>query len=218
MKKPPAMAMAVLMRLGAPPDDSIVGDLLEEYQAGRSRLWFWRQALSTVALSAVRGVRCHPMRAIGAVVTGWAALILLFMLAGDRLAEGAAGLLWNWDRQAAYGGQPWWPFHITAWFVSYAGFGMSAWIVASLNRRHPAMLLAFVTSVVGGLAASAVVLDILMRRSGAVPLPHALFYIVSEILPYHWRSGFLLVPLVMLLAGAAARRHRTFREDEHILV
>jgi hypothetical protein len=73
------------------------------------------------------------------------------------------------------------------------------------------MLLAFVASVVAVLAASALVLEILMRR-GPVPVPHPLFYLVSVTLPYHWRTGFLFVPLLMLLAGAAAqrgRRHRT---------
>jgi hypothetical protein len=55
------------------------------------------------------------------------------------------------------------------------------------------------------LAASALVLEVLMRR-GPVPVPHPLFYLVSVTLPYHWRTGFLFVPFLMLLSGSAGRR------------
>jgi hypothetical protein len=48
------------------------------------------------------------------------------------------------------------------------------------------------------------VLEILMRR-GPVPVPHPLFYLVSMTLPYHWRTGFLFVPLLLLLSGSAGR-------------
>jgi hypothetical protein len=71
-------------------------------------------------------------------------------------------------------------------------------------RTNPAMLLAFVASVVAVLVASALVLELLMRR-GPLPVPHPLFYLVSVTLPYHWRMGFLFVPFLMLLSGAAAR-------------
>jgi hypothetical protein len=57
------------------------------------------------------------------------------------------------------------------------------------------------------LVASAVALEILMRR-GPVPVPHPLFYFVSVTLAYQWRTGFLLVPLLMLLAGAGAQGTR----------
>src|SRR5260370_39144983 len=106
------------------------------------------------------------------------------MLAGDRTADGAARLLWNWDRQAAYGGQPWWPFHITAWFVSYAGFALSAWIVARAYRQDAAMLLSFVISVTAGLAASAAVFEILTWRAKPRPAPPAPSSILSPTLPH----------------------------------
>jgi hypothetical protein len=75
-------------------------------------------------------------------------------------------------------------------------------------RTNPAMLLAFVASVVASvvavLVASALVLELLMRR-GPLPVPHPLFYLVSVTLPYHWRTGFLFVPFLMLVSGSAAR-------------
>jgi len=206
MRKPPRLATTILMRL-ARRNESIVGDLFEEYAAGRSRAWFWQQVLSAVIFGAVREIGDHPFRAVGAVATGWAVLLLAFALLGDLTAIGLAKVVWGWDRRLAYGGlQPWWPFQICAALVSYAGFALSAWTVSRLFARHPAMLLAYMMSVIAGLTASAVLLEILARQSGAVAVPHSLFYIVSLTLPYQWRSGFLLVPFVMLLASVYSAR------------
>jgi hypothetical protein len=203
MKKPPAGAMAVLSRLGD-PNASIVGDILEDYQAGRSRVWLWWQVASAIVFVTLRGIRRQPLHALAAVVMGWTVLLLGFTF-GDASADGLAKLLWNWDRQTGYGTHIWWPFQICATLVSYAGFAMSAWIVGRVYRTSPAMLLAFVASVVAVLAASALVLEILMRR-GPVPVPHPLFYLVSVTLPYQWRTGFLFVPFLMLLSGSAGKR------------
>jgi hypothetical protein len=42
-RTPPRLAVAFLNRFG-PNDDGLVGDLIEDFEAGRSRLWFWKQA------------------------------------------------------------------------------------------------------------------------------------------------------------------------------
>jgi hypothetical protein len=133
----------------------------------------------------------------------------VFFIGGDRSANALAGWLWNWDRQTAYSNGLWWPFQIVAAFVSYAGFALSAVAVVRLNRRHAAaMLVAYTASVFIVLALSSVLLEILIRRNGAVPVPHTLFYIVSVTLPFHWRSGLLLAPAIVLIAGLfASTRH-----------
>lgn len=43
-RTPPRLAVALLNRFG-PDDDGLTGDLIEEFEAGRSRLWFWKQAV-----------------------------------------------------------------------------------------------------------------------------------------------------------------------------
>jgi hypothetical protein len=56
---PPRLALSLLSRW-LPDDDPLVGDLLEEFAAGRGRLWFWRQTVSAVEAAAARprvGVR-----------------------------------------------------------------------------------------------------------------------------------------------------------------
>jgi len=213
MNKPPGLAMAILTRLG-PQDQPMVGDLIEEYTTGRSRMWFWRQALAAVAAGAIRGIRDQPLRAVGAVALGWAVLALVFVLFGDKAANGLAKLVWNWNRAVGYGSNVWWPFQITAAFVSYAGFALSAFVVARLHRGNPAMLLAYVTSVAIALVAGAVAIEVLTYLYDRVPLPHPLFYVVSVTLPYHWRSGLLLVPCIMLLCGVAQEATKDLGPNE----
>ena len=203
MSKPPVLATALLQRLG-PADESFVGDLVEEYAAGRSSAWYWRQVLSAVVLGSVRNVQADPMRVAAGVATGWLTL-LGFFLFGDVIAPAVAGWLWGWDRQTAYRTGAWGPFHIASLAVSYTGFALSALAVAISRRRHAGPgLLAFALSVLVALAASAVLIEVLSRLNGRVPVPHTLFYLISVALPYHWRSGLLLAPLTILIVGALA--------------
>jgi hypothetical protein len=216
MRRPPAYATGLLMRLG-PHDESFIGDLVEEYASGRSRLWFWRQVMTAVLLTSARQVGAHPVRALVAVATGWATLLLVFFVLGDRTAEALSGWLWNWDRQTAYATQLWWPFQITAVLVSYAGFALSGLAVVRLNRSCSGpMLIAYAASVAVVLAASAVLIEVLTRRNGFVPVPHTLFYVISVALPYQWRAGLLLAPLLIVgasLIGTPSSAYRRGSSD-----
>jgi hypothetical protein len=53
-----------------------------------------------------------------------------------------------------------------ALLVTYAGFGLSAVIVARVNRHRPAMLLAYVASTFTVLAVVGLVLEILIVQNG----------------------------------------------------
>jgi len=44
-------------------DESLIGDLLEKYQRGRGRLWYWRQVAAIVFLRLGRNVRRLPLAA-----------------------------------------------------------------------------------------------------------------------------------------------------------
>ena len=100
----------------------------------------------------------------------------------------------------------WWPFAISAWLVSYAGFIVSAVVVARVHRRQAGpMLMAYAASMFVALTASAVTIEVLSRLwDNRVPVPHTLFYVVSVVLPYHWRSGLVLAPATILIAGLLA--------------
>jgi hypothetical protein len=209
MRKMPALATALLSRFG-PQDESFVGDLAEEYSGGRSRSWYWRQVLAAIVLASGRHIDAHPLRATMAVATGWGTALLLFFTLGDRVANVLAGWLWDWDRQTAYQTGVWWPFAIAAWMVSYAGFVISAAVVARVHRRHAGpMLVAYAASMLVVLAVSAVLIEVLSRLwDNRVPVPHTLFYVVSVALPFHWRSGLVLAPATILVAGLLADGRR----------
>ncbi len=84
---PPRLAGWLLQRFAfGPQAESLVGDIIEEYQHGRSPSWFHRQLLAMVFIGSAMLVRAHPDRALRACVlavtlpwffaaTGW-----LFML------------------------------------------------------------------------------------------------------------------------------------------
>jgi hypothetical protein len=205
MRQPPALAEILLNRLG-PRDQSLVGDLYEEYGAGRSKTWFWCQVIASVAYAALADIRCAPVRTSFAVANGWAVVAAVFLL-GDRIADGLAGLFWQWNRHTAYVDDVWWPFYIGALLVTYTGFALSAMFVAHVNRDRPAMLLAYVASTFAVLAVAGMALEIFVVWQVAVPLPHPLFYAVFTTLPFFWHSGMLLVPLTMLVSGTIAVRH-----------
>ena len=205
MKQPPALARILMNRLG-PRDQSLVGDLYEEYGTGRSKTWLWRQVIASVAYGAATDIRCAPRRTSLAIATGWAVAAAVFLL-GDRIAPGLAGFFWQWNQQTAYADHVWWPFYVGALIVTYTGFGLSAVVVAQVNRHRPAMLLAYVASTFMVLAVAGLVLEILIVRYVRLPIPHPLFYAVFTTLRFQWYSGILLVPLTMLLSGTLAARY-----------
>jgi len=205
MKQPPALAIVLLNRLG-PREQSLVGDVFEEYDAGRSKAWFWRQVIAAIAYGAAREIRRVPGRTVVAVTVGWAVAAAVFLL-GDRIAPWLAGFFWQWSQQAAYADGVWWPFYVGALIVTYGGFGLSAVVVARVSPDRPAMLLAYVASTFTALAVAGLVLEILIIRYVAIPLPHPLFYAVFTTLRFQWHSGILLVPVMMLLCGTTAMRN-----------
>jgi len=204
--QPPRLATWLLTRLGAGTLDveSLQGDLIEQYRLGFSRWWYWRQVLIGIVVGSVQAIGARKLLAVRAVATGWVVLVLVFGVLGDLVAEALAKQVWNWTREVGYGSQTWWPFQLSAAFVSYSGFAFSAWAVARLHRNHTVpMLLAYLASVSTALVASAAIISWL---GAGVPVPHSLFYLVSVTLPYQWRSGFVLVPVIILLSGLCGSR------------
>lgn len=72
-----------------------------------------------------------------------------------------------------------------------------------------AMVSAYLGSVLVALSAAAPIVQLVPRP---LTLPHPLYYVVSVGLPFVWHSGFILVPLVMLLTGLFSCRTAAVRE------
>ena len=65
---PPWLPMWFLQRFGA--NESVIGDLVERYENRPSSIWFWRQALSTIAVCLIRDVRAHKFVTLRAMLVG----------------------------------------------------------------------------------------------------------------------------------------------------
>ena len=117
-------------------DDAVVGDLVEQHQAGRSAAWFWRQIL----VAALVGVRRQALVTVGAVALGWTILWVygVTLVRFDLLIEAPI------ERYSA----EWWLRSALMWIEVGFPFVASGWIVAKVARRTPALpVLTFAMSV-----------------------------------------------------------------------
>jgi len=79
-REPPRIAVWLLKQWASPYlRESLVGDLLEMYLAGRSRTWYWRQVITALIFARVRTLRLVPRTAFG---TGLMRLVNALLLAG----------------------------------------------------------------------------------------------------------------------------------------
>ena len=70
--RPPIIAAWILHRFGLSPEtDVIAGDLLEEYQQGRSRFWYWREVIVAILTGTWSEVKQHSLSLLGAIAMGW---------------------------------------------------------------------------------------------------------------------------------------------------
>ena len=73
-KQAPGVATWLLIRFSSGPHgEAIVGDLIEQYSAHPSRLWYWRQVLSAIRANIVTTIRDNKWRTAAAIALGWAA-------------------------------------------------------------------------------------------------------------------------------------------------
>lgn len=71
--RPPRLPTWLLERLGTGEHaSSLIGDLAEQYAVGRSRGWYWRQAIIALALDLLPVLRAHSLSFILALIAGCA--------------------------------------------------------------------------------------------------------------------------------------------------
>ena len=182
--QPPKLATFLIERLaGGQP--VLLGDLEEEYRSGRSRWWYWREALSVIAWSLIGVTRRHPvkfLRAIAAllIANGVAAYIVsaVFLKSLDYLPPG-----WIYMR---------YQIHTVVWMsLSFPICATATW---SMARLHPDVRVP-ATLVVVALAIPNVMSDVELQRLWAnMPEPRFVPYFVRHVLG-------ILVWLAALVAG-----------------
>ena len=69
---PPSLATRLLESLVPQrTSEALLGDLIEQYEAGRSRTWYWQQVILALVISAGREGRTRKLHAVRAVVIGY---------------------------------------------------------------------------------------------------------------------------------------------------
>jgi hypothetical protein len=113
MKPMPSVALATWMlehvTFGS-PNESLSGDLLEEFQSGRTTGWYWRQALTAIAITLSSKSRAYVLPLVFSA--GWSIVYpaLLLSITRSRLAQTILG------RMAAHD----WPYSSGLHFVGAA--------------------------------------------------------------------------------------------------
>jgi hypothetical protein len=149
-QQPPRVATWLAQRLVTGlRRESLVGDLIEQYRQGRSRLWYGRQVFAAIVVGAVHDLKVHKLLALRALTIGWA-LYYLFSFP----VTWAGRPVENWISQQVVVCEPnsfWCQFWLNQFSVEpliYIAAAVSGWIVARLHRSYwVAMLFLYAATV-----------------------------------------------------------------------
>lgn len=181
----PCLATWLLERFGGRSRfEPLIGDLVEQFEEGRSRLWYWRQVMGALAIDVARALRLHAFSFVAAVVVGCASTWF-----GDRAWPHLVQPLYA--HLASVSRHPW-----TAEAVlRVAGMGImglladallfvTVWAVIRIHRSHPrAVLSVFVAAV------TAPYLPFLARLvSHAAIDPRLTLALVPVLMPFLWQA------------------------------
>ena len=122
-RTPPRMATALLNQFAA--NDPLAGDIQEEYGAGRSAIWYWRQVLMAVVIALLRRGDWHDLFAAQGMLMQWIMLALVSVCAVFTVK-------------------------VTAWMLFHEG--IVGLLEPSALRELVRVGLAFTTAVVAGVA------------------------------------------------------------------
>jgi hypothetical protein len=194
-RPPPRIATWLLQRcLQGRHAASLIGDLLELYQQGRSRGWYWRQVLTAIVADIVDAARASGRSLIVAVAAGWVAIVLWRELNAVFIAY-TGDIFWSLRRSGVHRPEG----LLIAWglgaLLRSVCYVASGWLVARVNARHPALAVSI-------FAASVLLIPVPWQQIRMVE-PYA----IDAMWPVHYGMA-----LVGIFAGAwlASRRRQRY--------
>ena len=199
MTAPPALATWLYERLGSPVTrEAVVGDLIEQYQQGRSGAWYWRQVIKAILLGAVQDLGAHKLLALRALALFFLVMSLFSTMV--RLVYNALGIwAWNWTIDHGFDslrilwfGRPEYP-NPPRLLMACASAVLAAWLVARSERSHaPATMFA---------CATATWLLAVTQAFWPWGVPSLFGFWVLGFPGMIWRFGMHPVPIAIFLAG-----------------
>jgi hypothetical protein len=175
-QQPPRLGALLLERF-APHNEALIGDLAEEYRAGRSAIWYWGQVLLGVTLQCSVDLRRHPLIVFRGIVMG----LVLLLAFGWIVAPIGVGLTTLLLRHAlgavVMQFQTGFFIHMALWFPAST---LAGWIVARLHKHQGATAVLGLVVVLGVFAICNERFYFLLRNS----LTHERFvpYLVIHVL------------------------------------
>jgi hypothetical protein len=166
-QQPPRLATWMLKHFGSGLDnETLLGDLAEQYRENGNAMWYWRQAMKAIPVSLFKEVRAHKWIAARALLTGWimwivgSALIFPLVFVGTNLGYDfepryPIATAWSFMFMPVLGHYPY-PYGLWSGFDPL-GFGivlplivgtMCGWAVARFHRgQQTAVVLLFTGSI-----------------------------------------------------------------------
>jgi len=151
-RRAPALATWLLERFGVKwQNEALIGDLAEEYQAGKSAAWYWWQTLVAIALAVPRDIRQHKLLALRAIAIGWILARAFGWFFGDMTTHLPPWIMNHWSPPAQF---VFGPIMVPWSLLKLALIGwmllklvLIGWLVARTHRAQAAaMVLIFATS------------------------------------------------------------------------
>ena len=196
MRQPPRFATALLCRL-ADPTETVLGDLVEQFQSGKSTLWYCRQAASVITQKVLADIRQSPAIVVGVMATG----PILTLVAPSTIT--AIQHIIGFDRWLFLRGFGW--FYLNGyglprsmathpWWIATASYAFFGWCAGHFSqRKHGAVVLMF---------GSAIFVSNLARLSyhlATHPVDFDTVYLIQMIV-----FAVVILPLAALIGGFSA--------------
>jgi hypothetical protein len=204
LRQPPPSAGQLLKRLVPTQDhDALLGDLNEEFQRGRSVVWYWAQILAAIVVGSWKDVRTHPLVVARAAVTGIICQLLLAVAVSTlRALLTGAGFMWGhtWIGLPWY----WWPYSpdgdLVLRAVWFGGQILIGWLILHLYRGHGLTMVLACCTTLGALR-----LTMLVQLALSTQWPAQPFTFLLAVAGGHIRDSFLM----LVGANQAAKRGLT---------
>jgi hypothetical protein len=139
-RRPPRLALALVARF-VPDGEPLIGDLQEEYERRRSRLWLWSQSLAAVAGAVLRrSGEIRPLRLVDQQPLDAIERTLAMHRRRREVSPtpsplpGSLGLVILGGLITALAPLIWWGLLVTV----VAGLGLAAILTAAHRRQPPA--------------------------------------------------------------------------------